>query len=152
MRIVLSTLAVLVTFAAPSWSQCGDAAASSRNGGGANPTNLSANHAPILSTSFIMTLDCTGVVPPQNGFALLQGRLSTTAGVKTRAGELLINLSSPRLFRQIETGTSGITMIARVDIPPNDPSLCGLPISFQGLCGGGGMLQLSNAIDTRLGL
>jgi hypothetical protein len=152
MRIALSTLAVLVTLAVPSWSQCGDASMSVRNGGGGNPTNLLGNHPPILGTSFILNLDCTSVVSPQNGLALLQGRLSTTAGITTRAGELLINLSSPRLFRQIETGTSGISMIARVDIPPNDPSLCGLPISFQGLCAGGGMLQLSNAIDVRLGL
>ena len=152
MRIVLSAVGVLVMFVAPNWSQCGTASASSRNGGGVNPTNLSTSQNPILGQNWRLELDCTSVVPPQNGFAILQGRISTTAGVMTRAGEVLLDPRSPRVYRELEISISGITLSPNFPIPPNDASLCGLPISFQGLCAGGTELRLSNAIDIRVGL
>jgi len=152
MRIVMSAFAALVLFTAPNWSQCGQASLSPRNGGGSNPSNLNAFNPPVLGTTFRLELDCTVAVPPLNGLAFLQGRVSTTAGVMTRGGELLLDLSSPRISRQIEVGDNGLVLTPTWSIPPNDPSLCGLPISFQGLCAGGGMLQLSNAIDVRVGL
>ena len=77
------------------------------------------------------------------------GAWGSTQGVFDRAGELLLDLSSPVLFMQARLHMGGTVTFTHV-VPP-DPQFCGWSGTCQALIGGGPGPVFSNALDFVIG-
>ncbi len=113
-----------------------------RNGSGSNPLTLSQRSEPFLGLPWKVALDCSGQGP---GLATVFGYGSPRAPLATPLGELLVDLTSPRLFRAVLPHSGGPAAFL-IDLP-NDPALFGLAVSVQGLCSGVPRSRLSDALD-----
>ena len=124
-----------------------------RNGSGANPLNLTAVSRPVLGSTWLADLDCTGF---GSGLAVLSVRRHADPGTWSPMGEVLIDGTLLHGTAVAQAGT-----MRRLGWPiPLDLSLCGLQAHVQGLCrsasSGAGKTaavraQLSNALDLILG-
>jgi len=122
----------------------GDALAIPRNGSGVNPTTLAGITPPVLGGTLQVRLDCSAHAP---GLGIFLMHAAPMQGVMAPPGEVLIDLSSPRLFSRVGAHQGGT--IDQVFAVPNDPALCGFAAHLQAACGPG--LQLSNALDLVVG-
>ena len=114
-----------------------------RNGSGVNPTVLSAT-GPIPGTNWALRV---ADVPPQVQ-VLYEARLGASQGTFTTAGEVLIDRSTPLLFRGTATSVQGEAILdQRI---PADPRLTGLDFSVQAIVGASEG-RLTNAVDARIG-
>jgi myo-inositol-hexaphosphate 3-phosphohydrolase len=125
---------------------CLQASARVRNGGSVNPLVLQAG-PPRLGQPWSSTLDCTGHGP---GNGVLFGYSRAATGPTVLAGELLVDLASPRFFLLLQPHAGGAVSF-QIQVPP-ESGLCGLAASVQGLCTGAPADRLSNAVDLRFGL
>jgi hypothetical protein len=117
-----------------------------RNGTGVNPSALRQAAEPSVGHYWKLALDCSGHGP---GLAYVAGFAAPDPGQLTPAGELLVDIASPRLFRQVAP-QAGTTASFLAPIPRN-VSLIGRAMYVQGLCSGAPGLQLSNALDVIIG-
>ncbi len=117
-----------------------------RNGSGVNPLALQQASEPTPGHHWKLTLDCSGHGP---GLAYVAGFGAPQPGFSTAAGELLVDLTSPRLFRLLTPHAGGPAFF--LSAIPRDLSLIGRALFVQGLCSSASGLQLSNALDVILG-
>ena len=118
-----------------------------RNGSGVNPLTLVNRGRPDLGTPWACDLVCTGHA---SGLGLLWAYERPANGPLVAVGQLLVDPTSPRLFRLSAPHAGGtLRFVAPV---PLDPALCGRTAALQGLCQGAPGPRLSNALDLRLGL
>jgi len=117
-----------------------------RNGGGTNLTCYASATPPRLSTVWIGTVDARAHAGALA--TLLMARERGGAGQFVSAGEILLDLTSPRLFAGVAGVVSGRSSFA-MNLP-NDPALIGFAFSSQVAILGGGS-ELCNALDLVLG-
>jgi len=119
----------------------------SRNGSGINALRLTGASAPVLGGQWASDLDCSGHTP---ALAILELYSGASRGLVLRGGEVLVDLSSPFLTRVLSAHNGGNVQFS---LPvPNDPALCGLAASAQGIVLGAPGYELSNALDLTVGL
>ena len=117
-----------------------------RNGGGFNPQGLSSVNLPMPGAVWQVSLDCSANAPAMAAFG---GWPAASSGSFIDAGEVLVDLASPRIFlRQVPH--AGGTATVSVSIP-NTTAVCGLEIFTQGACYGSPGPQLTNALDAVIG-
>ena len=117
-----------------------------RFGSAVNPFTLHNRSRPVLGASWESDLVCTGHA---RDLGVLFGYAAPSNGSVVAAGEVLVDFSSRHIFTVLSPH-SGNTIHFRLPIP-DDLALCGFILSVQGLCQGAPAMQLSNAIDLRLG-
>lgn len=117
-----------------------------RNGTGVNPLAFLPRGRPVLGAPWESDLACVGHAP---GLGFLIGYARPKSGPVVPLGELLVDLTSSHLFTLLAPH-AGDTVRFHLPIP-NDLALCGFVLSVQGLCQGAPALQLTNAVDLRLG-
>lgn len=117
-----------------------------RNGSGRNAVSLAESSQPSVGHIWKLSLDCSGQAP---GIAMVAGYARPQAGLATPVGELLVDLTSPRLFR-FDATHHGTPTSFLPEIPP-DLALFGLELHVQGLCTGAPGARLSNALDVVVG-
>lgn len=122
------------------------ALAAVRNGGGSNRPCLVNQSLPILGNVWAAAIDAAG--HPGAGTSLVIGHQLGTSGVFIAGQELLLDLSSTRLFRLVMPSTGGLDEF-RSSLPC-DLALAGVTLTAQGVILGGG-LELCNALDLTLG-
>ena len=126
--------------------ETGGALAIPRNGSGVNPVLLQNLTPPALGTTWQASVDCTGFA---FGLAVLIIHAGPASGPVIGAGELLVNLATPRLLGiALLHGGGSVTFGGPI---PNNISLCGLMGYVQGACTGAPGAQLTNALDLQLG-
>ena len=113
-----------------------------------NPVCLSTGAAPVLGSNWSLTTDHS--LYPGASATYLLGYLHPALAAFTPAGELLVDVASPRLVKHVAQATgSSTTFTAPI---PNDVALIGLHITFQaGVLAPAG-LRLCNAIEAVAGL
>ena len=123
-----------------------------RNGSGVNPRILARRRPPVIGGFITLTLDCSNyppVVGTTNSMAVIRLHESGHPGLPTRVGEVLVDLRS-RAIHSFSTFQFGTINTFNLQIP-NDPRLCGLNATVQGMCVGSFSAQLSNAFDMVIG-
>ena len=115
------------------------------NGSGANATVYASQTPPALGTTWTATVDTSG--HPGAVSTLIQGHVSPSAGTFFSWGELLIDLSSTRIFRA-QAGIVGNVSTYLAPIP-NDPGLSGAVAFSQAFILGGG-LEGTNGLELRV--
>ena len=122
------------------------ALAATRNGSGSNRPCLLNRSLPILGNVWSAAIDVAG--HPGAGTSLLIGHQLGTSGVFVGGQELLLDLSSTRLFKLAMPSTGGLDEF-RSNLPC-DLALSGFTLTAQGVILGGG-LEFCNALDLTLG-
>ena len=118
--------------------------ASVRNGNELNPYTLEGLQRPRLGGSWDVRMDCSRHAA---GLALVRAHAVPLAALATPVGELLLDVTSPRLLAA-SVARSGNQLFDDFSFAvPNDPALAGLSASMQGGCTGFPGPQLGNAID-----
>ena len=114
--------------------------------GGLNPVVYTALNAPMPGLTYDATIDTT--VQSGAAGAFLVGYASPLE-LPTSFGVVLVNLADPSgiLLNEIGLGPLASYSVAI----PNDPTLCGLTLSTQGVIFGGGV-SLTNAYDLVVGI
>jgi len=123
---------------------CSLSATSTPRNSGANPFVYTAS-TPGMGGNFSLT-----VIDLQHTAAVVLGQAAPATTNLSGGRVLLVNLASPRLFRQPLT-----LPVGNASLPvPNDAAICGLQVYTQDILfgGGGGSFALSNAVDLRIGL
>jgi len=153
MRSTLLASALFLVLAVPSlvhaWSPNGvTPSVTRRNGSGVNPILLRHQREPAIGDIFVLKIDCS-TFPDPFGMAYISMNASGIAGLPTRYGELLVDLTSPQyvFIASIQFGTINSYQLQL----PNDPVLCGTTATAQGWCQGNGVIQLTNALDIVVG-
>lgn len=123
---------------------CATASAVVRNGTGVNATCFLAA-PPVLGTPWTASVDARA--HPGATLTAILGRVRPLPGVAVPAGELLIDLASPRCFLSVVPGNG---LVAHGGSIPADASLAGIACALQGLILGAGF-ELCNAVDVVLG-
>jgi len=126
------------------FTSCPTASATVRNGSGANALCFAAL-PPVLGSSWSATVDASG--HPGATATAISAYALPSSGTFLAAGELLLNLSSPRYFLSVKPGSG---LVVHNGTIPNSASLAGVTASLQGLILGGG-LELCNAVDVVIG-
>ena len=121
--------------------------ATQRNGGGINPKLLTNLTVPQLGMTWDIQLDCSAHA--SGGLGVLSGYALPSSGPVLKAGELLVDPTSAKMFRFVQGHGGGVTLFSKGI--PNDPNLCALNFSTQGFCTGSPGPQLSNAYDLVVG-
>jgi hypothetical protein len=119
-----------------------------RNGSGTNRMCLDNLTLPILGTSWDVDVLTGG--HPGATISLIICYMQPADGLFTGAGELLVNLSSPRSLMSAMITTGPID--EHRNPVPLDPSLIGRSAAMQAVILGGAGPELCNAVDTVLGL
>jgi hypothetical protein len=120
------------------------ASATPRNGSGINPNTLSAVTLPALGATWSTLLDCTGHAP---GLAALFFSAGKASGPTIGFGQVLFEPAGALVLSMPNAGGG-----SQFDLLlPADPVFCGARLTLQGLCTGGPVPQLSNALDVVLG-
>ena len=123
------------------------AAATVRNGSGANALRYAPTTTPVLGTTWAATVDTTGHAGAT--ISVLFGFAAQGTPFFTGAGEVLVDPTSELLFLDAVVPLAGLASHA---LPvPLDYALSGLTLPSQALVLGGGP-ELCNAVDLRLGL
>jgi hypothetical protein len=123
---------------------CPAASATVRNGSGANAPCFSAD-PPVLGTTWTGTVDATAHAGASS--TRIYFHALPSAGTFVPAGEILVDLASPRYALSTVAGGGVVVHSSPV---PNDMALVGLPAALQALILGGG-LELCNAMDVVVG-
>lgn len=122
------------------------ALATVRNGSGVNTNCYSSTSLPLIGGTWTVEVDHSG--HPGATLTYILGYAGCATGPVIGAGELLINLTSPKLFvsLKVSSGTSDTHSFAI----PNDPSFSGAQATTQAVIFGGSP-ELCNAIDVTVG-
>lgn len=123
---------------------CPAARATVRNGSGANALCFAAL-PPVLGSSWSATVDASA--HPGATATAIYAHVNPSSGTFLAAGELLLDLTSPRIFVSTVLGSG---LVVHNGTIPNSAALTGVSASLQGLILGGG-LELCNAVDVVLG-
>ncbi|MFT5464807.1 MAG: PKD repeat protein, partial [Planctomycetota bacterium] len=120
-----------------------------RNGSGSNAVVFQSSLTPVIGTTWEATIDVSGHTGATLTFVL--GYDTPLAGIATPYGELLIANEVLGGAQLVTTSAVPIGNTATHFLPvPNDPSVEGFEVYFQGLILGGGP-ELVNALDVVLG-
>jgi hypothetical protein len=126
------------------FTACAAAGATVRNGSGANASCFMAP-PPVLGSAWSVTVDATA--HPGATFTAVVAHAQPSSGLFVGAGEVLVDLASPRYFQSVLAG-GGVAVHGGTI--PSTPSLAGVTAALQGLILGGGA-ELCNAVDVVLG-
>ena len=130
-----------IVYAAP------PARASFRNGSGTNPSCLQALGNPVLGSTWSIRI----LSPVPGNPTLLVGYDQALDGVPTLRGELLVRTAPYGGVKLFSSSASSNGVFAQHALAlPLDPSLFGLPVSFQGLVGSAPGDYYCNALDAIL--
>jgi hypothetical protein len=117
-----------------------------RKGSGINRMILTAPDPPGFNGNWDVFLDCTGHLP---NLAIHLGMLSPHPGLEIKAGEILVDFGSPRIFINQFQHTGGMQQITYPI--PTDLSWCAFFVYSQAVVFGDPGPELSNALDFRTG-
>ncbi len=123
------------------------AEASVRNGSDINKACFNSLSSPVLGSEWTSEVLHPG--NPSTSLTVVLGRAGLATGPIIGGGEILIDVSSPKLFSS-SIPSSGTADIHRIPIP-NDVSLSGMRAYAQAAVIDGSSLRLCNAIDLILG-
>ena len=120
------------------------AEATVRNGSGVNPLSYGAS-PPVIGSSWSAVV----LHSPAATFTVIQFRLGASEGLILPAGEVLLDLRTPRLF--VSTRASSGVQDPHGFAIPDDPSLVGVSLTSQAGILTATSFSFCNAVDLRIG-
>jgi hypothetical protein len=122
------------------------AAAIPYNDGNLNPVVYRSLNDPTLGTTWLAEIDASAWPAATSTWIL--GYAGPGNGTVLGIGALLVDTSSPRHFKSLAGISGGLSQ--HTSALPMNPALIGVSSFTQGLVLGGGVIQLTNAVELRL--
>lgn len=124
-----------------------EAFTTSRNGSGINPVCYTSHSLPIMGNKFRIEIDTSG--HPGATFVGAVGYSAGSSGSFIKGREVLVDLSSGKIFSELHAATGGVMKFAPE--LPCDVSLNGTLTATQAFILGGSGFALCNALDITFG-